>query len=502
MVAGGHRRDGAGRGVHAHEVRAAVLGRDREDRPAVGRPDRLAGLAAARRVLVAADAAADGEVVAGRQVVRRRAGAVLDHPQVRLVVGSLRRVVRRAGEGDRPAVGAEGVAAHAAVEGQELRRLAARRRHRVQIGAALLVVRLLHVARREVESRAVGRPLHVALGELAARDLLRVDRWLGRPRHRDRPDVRVAGRIQVTAAVRPVDRARDHAHVALLLPGLLFVLARLGRAREGDGAPVGRPRRRRRAAGERGERPRLAAVEREQVDLRRGRTITARRRPHERNRAPVGRPSRGRVARPRRQPAGRLARVGRHEPQVRVVAVLLPVHGHARVDDRGAVGRDLRVGDPHELREVRFGDGARAVGAERHGHAGEHGRQDDGGQARSQRWGHGGISSRSKEERRRVRDPYHNQRPGVRGRRPGRLVTGGTGLRPVPSGARRGDPAGPPYWCRSACSRSRRPVSVRRSDSRAIRFTTGETIGESSTGTWRLSVSDSTSSATPSGRAS
>ena len=68
------RLDLAARDVDALEVGVALLADADEDAAAVAAPDRAAGQLAARRALVAADAAVDVEVV-GRREVARRAGA-------------------------------------------------------------------------------------------------------------------------------------------------------------------------------------------------------------------------------------------------------------------------------------------------------------------------------------------------------------------------------------------------------------------------------------------
>src|SRR5256885_9745218 len=65
-------RDAPGVDLDVHEVRAAVLGRNDENVLAVRRPDDRLRISAARRGLIAANAAADVEVVAGGEILRDR----------------------------------------------------------------------------------------------------------------------------------------------------------------------------------------------------------------------------------------------------------------------------------------------------------------------------------------------------------------------------------------------------------------------------------------------
>src|SRR6185295_8406415 len=194
------------------------------------------------------------------------------------------------------------------------------------------------------------------------------------------------GSVEIAAAVEAVDRAGDHADVALVLflvllafffllllrfrgflgplfaPLLEVLLVR--RAGEGDGLAVRGPRRRARAARQIGEGDGLAALRRDEVELRRLafallllRLLGGAR---EDDARAVRRPARRIVARTAGERARRLAAVRRHDPQRGVVAVLLLVDGDAHEGDLPAVRRNLRIGDPYELEEVGLGD--RALG--------------------------------------------------------------------------------------------------------------------------------------------
>ena len=105
-------------------------------------PDHSARIAAARRVLIAADATADVEVITGRQVFRRRASLVVHHEQIGLRVRLLRLVSLHAAERDVFAVVAECVIAHPAIEAQHLFLIATIERHRIEISVWRFVIRL------------------------------------------------------------------------------------------------------------------------------------------------------------------------------------------------------------------------------------------------------------------------------------------------------------------------------------------------------------------------
>src|SRR6185503_3101519 len=168
-----------------------------------------------------------------------------------------------------------------------------------------------------------------------------------------RPDVRRPRRVEVAGTVEAVDRAVDHAHVALALlvlsglrlPVLLREVLVARRAREGDRLAVGRPRRGAGPLRQVGERARLAAAERDQPELAGLGFAVLLDRAVEGELRPVGRPARVRVLAARER-ARRLAAVRGREPDRAVVALLLLVDAHAHEGHLLAVGRDLGIRHP------------------------------------------------------------------------------------------------------------------------------------------------------------
>ncbi len=154
VAAAGHRVDLSARDVDALQIGVALLANANRDRPAVAAPDGTARRLPARRALIAAEAAVHVEVVARRQVSRRAAGDV-DDPQVGLRVRALRVAVEGADEGQPLAVGREGVGADAAVDADDLRRLAAVLRDREEIAVARVVVRRAAPVGHEEDRRPV-----------------------------------------------------------------------------------------------------------------------------------------------------------------------------------------------------------------------------------------------------------------------------------------------------------------------------------------------------------
>ena len=222
------RHDACGPSVIASTLPVAIVRRFRFALPCsaettmqrrrVLRPDDRLPLCAARRGLIAADAAADIEVVGLREVPRRAAGRCVDDEQIGLAVGTDRIAVEasrrmRFDVHRATRVGALIVPSMLAT----FVIVAASGRHAVQIGVGRLVVRLGHARGYEVDLRTVRRPLDLALVVLAVGDLL----WSAVCRRsvvRDREDVRVAPGIDVSRiAVGAIHRARDHLDVALRL---------------------------------------------------------------------------------------------------------------------------------------------------------------------------------------------------------------------------------------------------------------------------------------------
>jgi hypothetical protein len=154
-------------------------------------------------------------------------------------------------------------------------------------------------------------------------------------------------------------------------------------AREEDLAAVGRPNGPRGAPLHRGQRPRLAAVHRNDPDLR----AVAPPRRHERDAPPVGRPRRGAVG----ATLGRDERTGltpvyRHAPDLRARPELGQVIGGHRVEHGPAVGAERRAPDPGQGPKVLRRD--RALRREREGNE----EREEGGKNRETRAGaHGGA---------------------------------------------------------------------------------------------------------------
>ena len=121
---------------------------------------------------------------------------------------------------------------------------------------------------------------------------------------------------------------------------------------ECDAARIGKPFRAEGAGGERGEPPRLAAIGRDEIDLRLlvG-FLRADRRAlgDERDRASVGRPARLCVLLARRREAARLAAERRIQPQARLRAVLLHVVGGNRNAGLRPIGGQRRLDRTLEL---------------------------------------------------------------------------------------------------------------------------------------------------------
>src|SRR5262245_27149512 len=317
MIAGRYRFDLASRRVNSLQVGATVFGDVGVEVSSVFAPNHAFRRPAARRALVAADAAADVEVVIGGQVPGRRFGHVVDYEEVWLRVGLNRFARRRAAERNSLAVVAQAVVAHPAVEADDLLLVAPVGRDRIEVGARRLVIGLQRAVGNEIDALAVGRPIDGALVEIALRYPHRLRRFARSSGRRYGPDVRLDFRIEVAGAVRAIGAARDHANVTHMLGHMLgralglffFNLAAFGhriiffaqifRTRESDGLAVRRPLRRAGAARQFGQRLRLAAFEGEQVNLRGLRTAFLFSRADEGQPLAVGRPSRRRVSRPR-----------------------------------------------------------------------------------------------------------------------------------------------------------------------------------------------------------
>src|SRR5262245_23331215 len=203
MIAGRDRFDLARGGVNALQVGAPVFGYIDVKVSSVFAPNHALRRPAARRALIAADAAADVEVVIGGQVPGRRPtciaicsaicifGYVVDHEEVGLRVGLNRLARRRAAERNAFGVVAEAVVAHPAVKADDLLLVAPVGRYRIKVGAWRLVIRLQRAVGHEIDALAVGRPTDVTLVEITLRYLLRLRRFARGSGRSHGPEVRL-----------------------------------------------------------------------------------------------------------------------------------------------------------------------------------------------------------------------------------------------------------------------------------------------------------------------
>ena len=86
LIAGGPVGLGAVCGVECAKVRLALLRVNRNDRLAVGRPDRRSSAATARRGVIAADARAQIKIKITREVSRLSIRGEIHHPKIRFGV--------------------------------------------------------------------------------------------------------------------------------------------------------------------------------------------------------------------------------------------------------------------------------------------------------------------------------------------------------------------------------------------------------------------------------
>ncbi len=236
----------------------------------------------------------------------------------------------------------DGIGTGAVAVRQELE-LSALGRHEVEVGDELRVP-VVAARRREDQLRAVGRPDRGAVVLLGVGELSR----LGASVSRDDEDLR-ATVCDPAFVVELVEEVRDAARRP---PALVLFLRRLVADARGerDRAAVRRPGDPAHVLLQLRELLRLAAAERDDVELARLLLGPAR---DERQAAPVGRPARFPVAAlPGREPARRLRAVDRREPDVAAVLVRLAVDRPLDVRDGRAVGAQARVGDPLERVDI------------------------------------------------------------------------------------------------------------------------------------------------------
>src|SRR5436305_2813885 len=378
LIAAGDGLDGAGGHVDARQVGPALLGRGDVEGAAVPAPENRLRAAAPGWMLVGPDPLADLAVVARGQVARLASRRGADHEQVRLVVRARLVGVGETAEGDPAAVGRDGEVVEVAVEADNLPRLAAAGRDSVEGAFGIAVVRFLDMVRAEVERGAVRRPVLALFGELARGELLRLRRLLAAGGHGHGPQMAGAGGVAVAAAIEAVDRPADHADVALplllallahdalllvllvlrlfllLRPPLLEVLV-VGGAGEGDRLSVRRPDGIAGSLRQAGQRHRLPSARGDELDL--WAVLVLLRGAHEGDSRAIRRPAGRRVVRTAGERPRRLGSVRGDYPDGRVVALLLLVDGDPDENDLLAVGRDPGIGRPHELEQVRLGDG-------------------------------------------------------------------------------------------------------------------------------------------------
>src|SRR5262249_7582020 len=87
------------------------------------------------------------------------------------------------------------------------------------IGSRQFVIRFIDPARGEINLRAVLRPNRIVFIESAGSKLARFHFLFGAPWRARDPDMRRMLWIDVTFVVLSIHRARDHAHIALVLRG-------------------------------------------------------------------------------------------------------------------------------------------------------------------------------------------------------------------------------------------------------------------------------------------
>src|SRR5712671_7130080 len=141
--------------------------------------------------------------------------------------------------------------------------------------------------------------------------------------------------------------------------GFFDVLGRGGTG-ESDAFAVGRPERTGRAFGQIGNDPGFASREGENCELRRlgFSGIVFLSTANENETLAVRRPPRLPIVLPVGEANGRIAAGGGDAPDGGLVAGSLFVDNNTRKSDAGTVRRNLRVGNPHEIEKIFFGDGA------------------------------------------------------------------------------------------------------------------------------------------------
>ena len=122
----------------------------------------------------------------------------------------------RGDEGELFAIRTERETAHVHVDRVELGRGAAVKADRIKLAPRLFVIRLVHVQRNKINLRTIFRPNDVAFIEAPECHLLRLHFFIRIPRRLDCPDVSRMFWVGVAFVVFAIDRARDHADVALM----------------------------------------------------------------------------------------------------------------------------------------------------------------------------------------------------------------------------------------------------------------------------------------------
>ncbi len=349
----GLRRAGPVRGDAAEQVVSAVLGHEQQ-RAFV--PDRLA------------DVGVRGAVPVERlgQQPQLAAARVDDCD---LAVPGHVPAARDEPAGDRGAVGRPGGRHAPPFAVSQRLGLAAVGVHEVEV-AQQLDVPVVLPGRGECDSLPVGRPRGVLVFEVAVGELRRRRRAVG-GRHEEVPPAVAGPALVVELVLESQEAPRAPPLVVLFLVGGVA-----HPRREGDPRAVRRPDCLAHVLVELGQPLRLAALDRQDVELLRLRLAVR----HEREPAAVGRPARSGVD---LLPAGqlpRLAPVERNQPDRGRVVVRLAVETPGDVRNSPPVGREARIVGPAELVEV--------VGA--HGHGSKAGRRFPvRGAGKTEPWSHG-----------------------------------------------------------------------------------------------------------------
>ncbi len=204
--------------IERTDIRFAFFDVDDDDAASVSRPHRQIAAATARRGVVAGQSAADVEIEIRGEVARLRSGGHVHHPEIWLRIGA-NRLADGADERELFSVRTERECAGAHVERGEFRRLTAGDGDGENVSAGQFVIRFVGVIGNEIEARTVFGPERAAVVVTSAGQLFRRDFFIAGFGSGDDPDVLRMFEVEIAGAVRAIDRAIDHAHVAFAFGG-------------------------------------------------------------------------------------------------------------------------------------------------------------------------------------------------------------------------------------------------------------------------------------------